>query len=129
MWKTIVETGRPQTTIQYGACALHVGYLRLQTQATIHNFCFFLLQQWLHERASMLRHMYTVFLLQTNITSSHIDSKNKSYRNTESRAQTHAQRTLHYNCRKHNFEVIYFLFKYIFTRLNSQYRLSTHINK
>ena len=28
MWKNIVERGRPQ--IQYGACALHAGYLRLQ---------------------------------------------------------------------------------------------------
>jgi len=28
MWKIIVELGRPQ--IQYGACALHAGYLRLQ---------------------------------------------------------------------------------------------------
>jgi len=31
MWKNIVEQGRPQMTIQYGACAVHAGYLRLQT--------------------------------------------------------------------------------------------------
>jgi hypothetical protein len=33
------QPGRPQMTIQYSACALHDGYLRLQTQATIHTFC------------------------------------------------------------------------------------------
>ena len=29
MWKNTVESGRPQ--MQYGACALHTGYLGLQT--------------------------------------------------------------------------------------------------
>ena len=31
MRKSIVQPDRPQTTIQYGACALHAGYLRLHT--------------------------------------------------------------------------------------------------
>ena len=29
MWENIVHSDRPQ--LQYGACALHAGYLRLQT--------------------------------------------------------------------------------------------------
>jgi hypothetical protein len=31
LWTNIVESDRPQMTIQYGACALRVGYIRLQT--------------------------------------------------------------------------------------------------
>ena len=31
MWKNMVETDRPQMTIKQGACALHAGYLKLQT--------------------------------------------------------------------------------------------------
>jgi len=31
MWKNEVELDRPQVTISYGTCALHAGYLRLQT--------------------------------------------------------------------------------------------------
>jgi len=31
MWENIVELDKPQMTIQYGACAMHAGYLRLQT--------------------------------------------------------------------------------------------------
>jgi hypothetical protein len=30
--KNVVESDRPQATIYYGACALHAGYLRLQTR-------------------------------------------------------------------------------------------------
>jgi hypothetical protein len=48
---------------QYGACTLHVGYLRLKTQA--HTGCViviaFPLQQWLHEHPSMLRCRYIVY--------------------------------------------------------------------
>ena len=33
MWKNIVELGRPQG--QYGACALHAGYLTPQTRTQI----------------------------------------------------------------------------------------------
>jgi hypothetical protein len=32
MWKNVVGPDRPQMTIQYGACALHVGQLRLKTR-------------------------------------------------------------------------------------------------
>jgi hypothetical protein len=32
MWKNIVAPGRPQMTLQYGACTLHAEHLRLQTQ-------------------------------------------------------------------------------------------------
>jgi len=30
MWKHIVQPDRPQMTVEYGACALHAGCLRLQ---------------------------------------------------------------------------------------------------
>jgi len=31
MWKNFLEPERPQMKGQYGACALHAGYLSLQT--------------------------------------------------------------------------------------------------
>jgi len=31
MYRTVVERGRPQMTIEYGASAVHAGYLRIQT--------------------------------------------------------------------------------------------------
>ena len=33
MWENMVEPERPQMEIQCSACALHAGYLRLQTHA------------------------------------------------------------------------------------------------
>ena len=30
-WENMVDIDRPQTTIEYGACALHAGCLTLQT--------------------------------------------------------------------------------------------------
>jgi len=41
-------------TWQYGACALHAGYLMLH----IHSLSAFRLQEWLQDRASMLRDAY-----------------------------------------------------------------------
>jgi hypothetical protein len=40
MWKNIVERSRPQ--LQYGACALHAGYVRLQihTLRLCNTHCF-----------------------------------------------------------------------------------------
>jgi len=43
---------------QYGACASQAGYPRLQTHTGCVTFIAFTLQQWLHERASMLRYTY-----------------------------------------------------------------------
>jgi len=43
-------------TRQYRACALHAGELRLQKQSEYVMLIAFPLQQWLHERASMLRY-------------------------------------------------------------------------
>jgi len=40
MWKNIVEPGRPQMTMKYGAYVLHVGCLRLQTTLRICNTAF-----------------------------------------------------------------------------------------
>ena len=58
-WKIIVERGRTQLAIQYGACALHVGYPRMQTLTlTARSTYCFSPQQRLYEGAWMLR--YTV---------------------------------------------------------------------
>jgi hypothetical protein len=35
IWKNITERGRPQMTLQYGACALHAGYQRLQIHTNV----------------------------------------------------------------------------------------------
>ena len=71
---------------QYGACALHAGYRRLQTHT--HGMCniiAFPLQQSLHERATMSRCTYITSLVSNEIWSflsqseSHILTKNCSY--------------------------------------------------
>jgi len=64
MWKNTVQTGRPQTTIwrmrvacwKPKATNAHSEYVILVA---------FLLQQWLHERASMLHYAYTACLVKT----------------------------------------------------------------
>jgi hypothetical protein len=54
MWKMLFSrTGHRR---QYGAYALYAGYLRLQTHSEYVIFIAFLRQQWLLQRASMLRH-------------------------------------------------------------------------
>jgi len=57
--KNIVQPNSPQII---GACALHAEYLTHTHTHTLRicNIIAFPLQQWLHERASMLRytHMY-----------------------------------------------------------------------
>jgi len=63
MWKNIVEPDRPQVTIYYGVCALHAGYLRLQTCSEYVMLIAFPPQQWLHECASMLCCMNIAVLL------------------------------------------------------------------
>jgi len=50
----MVERGRPH--MKMWACALRAGYLRLQTHIQT-------LQQWWHERVSMLRYAYTACLV------------------------------------------------------------------
>jgi len=56
MWTIMLEPDRPQ-----GACALHAVYLRLQT----HSDCVIVIdlsrQQWLRERASLLRYTCVAF--------------------------------------------------------------------
>ena len=67
MWKNIVEPDRPQMTITrrmhiacwitkatdtYSECVIHISFPR---------------QQWLRERASMLRYTYTVCLVILNL--------------------------------------------------------------
>jgi len=55
MWKNILDSDSIRR--QYGACALHAGYLRLQTHTHSQYVILidFPLQQWLRERTSMLR--------------------------------------------------------------------------
>jgi len=67
MSKNMEQPERPQMTIQYGACALHAGELRLHTHTHTHTRTYseyailiaFSWQQWLRERASMLCDTYT----------------------------------------------------------------------
>ena len=56
------------------ACALHAGYLRLQTHSEYVIRIAFPLQQWLHERASVLRYRCTAYLAENRsdmMTGSH----------------------------------------------------------
>ena len=62
MWKNTVEAARSQMTIWYGTCALHAGYLRLQTHTYVILIAF-LLQRWLHDCTSMLRYTYVAFFV------------------------------------------------------------------
>jgi hypothetical protein len=71
MWKNIVKPDRAHT-LQYVACALHAGYLRLQTHThtLTHNMYYVLLFHCTidcKEGASMLRCTYIACLLSTNI--------------------------------------------------------------
>jgi hypothetical protein len=61
MWKNIVE---PETHIwQYGASAFHARYVRPQTHSQYVTLIAFLLQQRLHESASLLRDMHIACLV------------------------------------------------------------------
>jgi len=71
MWKNIVERGRPQMTIWHMRIACWIPKAtNTQTHTDPHThtrthseyviLIAFPLQQWLHERASMLRHTYIV---------------------------------------------------------------------
>jgi len=53
---------------QYGACALRAGHPSLHTRMLrICNTYAFPLQQWLHERASVLRYMYNACLVASDL--------------------------------------------------------------
>jgi hypothetical protein len=58
-------------TWQYGACAFHDGYLNLQTHRIYITLIAFLLQQWLHESASILSDMFIARLFQISQTLRH----------------------------------------------------------
>jgi len=62
MWKNIVE--RAGHIWQYDACALHAGYPRLQRHSGCVILIPFALQQWLHERASLLRYRYIAYIVE-----------------------------------------------------------------
>jgi len=55
MWKNNVEWGGAGHRWQYAAFAFHAGYLRLHTDIPYVIITVFQLQEWLQERASVLR--------------------------------------------------------------------------
>jgi len=57
MWKNIVERGRPQMTIWFMRIACWIPRAT-NTHTDCVTLIAFPLQQWLHERASMLRYIY-----------------------------------------------------------------------
>ena len=58
MWKNIVDAGRPQMTVWHMRIAFWIPKVT-NTHSQYVIFTDFLLQQWLHERASTLRYTYT----------------------------------------------------------------------
>ena len=66
MWKNIVDRGRPQMTI----CRMHIACW-IPKATNTHSGCIILmafpLQQWFHERASMLRCTYIVYFFNMTI--------------------------------------------------------------
>ena len=58
MWKNVVEQGRPQVTIW---CMRIACWIPKATNT--HTQVTFPLQQWLHERTSLLRYTYIAYLL------------------------------------------------------------------
>jgi len=61
MWKNVVEPDRPQMTIR----RKHIACWITKTKNTHSEYVIcitFPLQQWLHQRVSMLRYMYIVCL-------------------------------------------------------------------
>jgi hypothetical protein len=64
MWKNIVEPGRPQTTIWRVSIACWITKATVKPwQYVIRVLIASLLQQWLHERASLLRYTCTACLV------------------------------------------------------------------
>jgi hypothetical protein len=61
MWKNIAERGGPQMTIW--RMRIHAGYIKLQMYSGCVTIIAFPLQQWLHERALMLRYAYIACLV------------------------------------------------------------------
>ena len=57
MWKNIVERGRPQMTIWSTRIACWIPRLQIHLGCVILIAC--PLQQWLHQRPSVLRYTYT----------------------------------------------------------------------
>jgi hypothetical protein len=62
MWKNIVESGRPQMTIWRTSIACRIPKAT-NTHSQYVTLTAFPLQQWLQERASLLRYTYNVCLL------------------------------------------------------------------
>ena len=62
MWKNNVQPGRPQLTIKCGACAVYVRWLIFILIILIKTLTAFPQQQWLRERAEILRYKYALSL-------------------------------------------------------------------
>ena len=68
MWKLYCTFGQA-TDHKYSACALHGGHLILQTHTqNVQYLTAFPQQQWLHERASVLRYTYIACLLNNKLS-------------------------------------------------------------
>ena len=70
MWKNIVEPDRPQTTIRRKRIACWIP-TATNTRSEYVIFVVFLLQQWLHERASVLFYTYISCLVYYNFANIH----------------------------------------------------------
>jgi hypothetical protein len=62
MWKKHCTAGLGHRR-QYGRCALHAGYLRLQINTENVQYVFPTRQRWIYERASVLRYTYIACLV------------------------------------------------------------------
>jgi hypothetical protein len=60
LWDNVEKFCRLEQAIgKHGVCVMHAGYLRLQTHSGCVTLTAFPLQQWLHERTSLLPYTYT----------------------------------------------------------------------
>jgi hypothetical protein len=70
-WKNTVDLDRPQMTMW----CMRIACWILKATDTNSEYVILIsltLQQWLHERASMLRYMYIAYLVKTNIDITYI---------------------------------------------------------
>jgi len=67
MWENIVDAGRPQLTVWHTRIAFWIPKTT-NTHSQYAIFTDFLLQQWLHERASTLRYTYIASIVPLKIS-------------------------------------------------------------
>jgi hypothetical protein len=79
MWKNIVEPDGAQMTIWRMRLACWITNAT-NTLRICNTYCFFPLQQWLHERTSMLRYTYPIACLVLQIRLLQLVMERESYR-------------------------------------------------